>query len=405
MNTTFYAANDFIRREATAFYILLRYLLLLIFPHPLSYDYSYNQIKIQTFNNFPAIAGILIYFALVIYSFININKKNIIGFAILLYLITLAPVANVFLVIGSVMAERFMYIPSLGFCMILSYFLIKFTKTSAIFKDGNLLQFFKINSTVLIIVLIIIMVYSVITYSRSMVWKDDVSLFGHDVKIAKNSARAHYQWARSLSRYQYPKEENKEKQNEILDEAIKEYKLALDIDIDYYGYRLLADCYDRKRDILNSIKYYEIAKSFNNWDKITFYNELGYLYLNNKQFDKALDILDSAAKYYPNDYKPHFNKGFSYNAKNNFQSALIEFQKTIELNPQFEQAYIQIGLILNMGKHYQKALEYFNKASQIDPMDINAVYYLGITYQNMGDNNMAKNFLDRASQMKNGQGK
>ena len=279
MNTTFYIAHYFLNREATAFYVLLRYIILLIFPHPLCFDYSYNQIKIQSFNDLPAIAGFVIYAFLLVYAFIKIRKKAILSFAILFFLIALVPVSNVFLVIGSTMAERFMYIPSLGFCMVIAYFIIRITNRSVNFRVENLQDFFKTNSTILIITLLITFAYSAKTFTRTGVWYDDVSLFGHDVKIAQNSARAHYQWARSLSRYQLPKETDPERQKAIVDEAIKEYTSALNIDIDYYGFRLLADCYDFKRDIPDAIKYYEIALGFHNRDEITFYNELGYLYL------------------------------------------------------------------------------------------------------------------------------
>ena len=400
MNTTFYAAGTFLKRLATAFYILLKYLILLIFPHPLSYDYSYNQIKVKTFSEILPVFGVLVYLGLFIFAIFKARKRSVISFGILFFLIALSPVANIFLVIGSVMAERFLYIPSLGYCLIIGYLLIKATKTNQIFKGESLSQFFESYKLILLIILVITFAYSVKTYYRSKVWKDDVSLFGHDVKIATGSARAHYQWARSLSRYQYPKEENKEKQAQIIDEAIKEYKLALDIDIDYYGYRLLADCYDYKRDFPNAIKYYEIAKTFNNSDRTTFYNELGYLYLNTYQFEKALVELDSAIKYYPDDFRPHFNMAVGYNAIKKYGPALVEFQKSISLNPGFEPAYVQAGAILLMDGQYSNSLGLFTKASQIDPKEFDAVNYIGLAYQKLGDEKTASVYFEQSAKMR-----
>ena len=51
LNNTLNAATDTGSRYATAFYILLKYIGLLIFPHPLSYDYSFSQIKVQKAKN------------------------------------------------------------------------------------------------------------------------------------------------------------------------------------------------------------------------------------------------------------------------------------------------------------------------------------------------------------------
>lgn len=401
MNLTFYLAHDFISRQATAFYILLRYIFLLIFPHPLSFDYSFNQIKIQTLSNLPAIAGIIIYIVITIYAIINIKKKSVVAFAILLYLIALSPVANVFMVIGSTMAERFMYIPSLGFCMIVAYFLIKLTKTDNIIKTSNISDFIKTYSLALIITFVIITAYSVKTFSRTKDWKDDATLFGHDVNIATNSARAHYQWARSLSRYQYPMEKDKDKQMQLLDEAIKHYKLALDIDVDYYGYRLLADCYHYKGDMENAIKYYETAMNFNNPDRITFYNELGYLYLNTKQLDKAQNILDSAIKYYPNFNLPYFNKGIVLYKKGNYPESISALLKAIELEPKYEQAYIETGVAYGLNKQYTQALEYFNKALELNPDNIHTHEFIGTTYQLMGNAKTAKTYFDKVNAMRN----
>src|SRR6187401_935338 len=112
LNNTLYAAPDFASKYATAFYILLRYIGLLIFPHPLTSDYNYAQIKIQTFSDPVSLLGILIYAAIGAYLIFNFRKKSIIVFGILFYLLSLAPVSNIFFLGGSSMAERFMYIPS-----------------------------------------------------------------------------------------------------------------------------------------------------------------------------------------------------------------------------------------------------------------------------------------------------
>ncbi len=202
LNNTLYAAPDFISRYATAFYVLLRYVVLLIFPHPLSCDYNFAQIKIQTLNDPAAVMGILFYLGIGIYSIINFRKKSVIVFGILFYLITLAPVSNIFFLGGSTMAERFMYMPSFGFCLVLTYFLLKFTKTESIkWSYKNLAEFFSVNRALFLIVIGITVLYSVKTFSRNKDWKDDMTIFSHDVRISKNSATAHYIFGRTLSRF------------------------------------------------------------------------------------------------------------------------------------------------------------------------------------------------------------
>jgi hypothetical protein len=154
LNNTLNAAPDFISRLATIFYILLRYVVLLIFPHPLTCDYNFAQIKIQTLSDPAAVPGIILYAGMGIYSLISFRKKSIVAFAILFYMITIAPVSNIFFLNGSTMAERFLFIPSLGFCILLAYLLIKLTKTEKIkSRFRNLAQFISFNSTLFLLVL------------------------------------------------------------------------------------------------------------------------------------------------------------------------------------------------------------------------------------------------------------
>ena len=199
LNNTLNAAPDFISKYATIFYILLRYVVLLIFPHPLTCDYNFNQIKIQTLQDPASLIGIVFYLGLGIYSIINFRKKSIIAFGILFFLITLAPVSNIFFLGGSTMAERFMYIPSLGFCICLTYFLIKLTKTESIkSRFKNLSKFFSFNSALFFLYLGIIVLYSFKTFSRNKDWKDNITIFGHDVQISENSVTAHFIQGSSL---------------------------------------------------------------------------------------------------------------------------------------------------------------------------------------------------------------
>ncbi|MGI8580735.1 MAG: protein O-mannosyl-transferase TMTC1-related protein [Chitinophagaceae bacterium] len=223
LNNTLNGAPDFISRQATAFYVLLRYVRLLIFPHPLSCDYNFAQIEIKNLSDPAALFAIVLYFALGIYGLINFRKKSIIAFAILFYLITLAPVSNVFFIGGSTMAERFMYMPSLGFCIILTYFLIKLTKTENLkSRFSNLSKFFSVNSFLFMFVFGFIILYSVKTFSRNKDWKDNVTLFGHDVNVSENSATAHFILGTSLLYDVYPNEKDKVKQDSLLNDIISE---------------------------------------------------------------------------------------------------------------------------------------------------------------------------------------
>jgi hypothetical protein len=61
--------------------------------------------------------SIIIQLGLLLYAFLKVKKKHVLSFAILFFFLAMAPVANILLLIGSNLGERFLYIPSFGFCV------------------------------------------------------------------------------------------------------------------------------------------------------------------------------------------------------------------------------------------------------------------------------------------------
>jgi tetratricopeptide (TPR) repeat protein len=86
---------------------------LLVWPARLSADYSYNEIPVAI--DVKAIAACVVCVAAVGLGIRAWRRHRELSFAILFFFVTLAPVSNVFLLIGSIMGERFLYLPSVGF--------------------------------------------------------------------------------------------------------------------------------------------------------------------------------------------------------------------------------------------------------------------------------------------------
>jgi len=75
----------------STFLIFLWCLRLVWFPHPLSYDYSYNQIPAASFSSPFVILGILLAVALGYFSFRRPLKRSPIVFGMQVFCVTLAP--------------------------------------------------------------------------------------------------------------------------------------------------------------------------------------------------------------------------------------------------------------------------------------------------------------------------
>ncbi|HNW69994.1 MAG TPA: tetratricopeptide repeat protein [Bacteroidales bacterium] len=402
LNSSYYnsllAAPDFLSQKATAFYMLLRYVFLLIFPYNLSYDYSFAVIQNQQILSPGAIAGIVLYLFIGIYAIIKIRKKDPIAFAILFFLLTLAPVSNIFFLIHWTMAERFLFMPSLGFCLVLALLLIKITKTE-IYKSKfkTIGQLIKTNAGLFILLCIITGLYSFRTTTRNPDWKDSTALFSHDVKVVPNSARAHFNYGNVLLFTLYPQEKNPERQLGLLKSAVKEYAAAATIFPDFsYAYYYLGGAYFKLGDAGNAIINYEkAARYFHPAAPAPLYCDLGLLYCNEKQYGKATSILDTCVKYYPGHTDAYAKKSFVYLSEGKNEEAIAECDKLLKIDPENIFAYMNKGCgYINM-KQYAQGIEALNQGLKIDSTNAECLRFLGIAYMNLGDSLTASRYFEK----------
>jgi hypothetical protein len=106
---------DFWTARLTAIRVIGKYLGLLLWPGALSADYSYNQVPLFRANNPAALLGVAVCAALATAAVWAFRRNRTVFFFVALFFVALAPVSNVFLHIGTIMAERFLYLPALGF--------------------------------------------------------------------------------------------------------------------------------------------------------------------------------------------------------------------------------------------------------------------------------------------------
>ncbi len=114
------------------------YLKLLFFPHPLTHDYYPHQIAITDFSN-PLVWLILLgCVALIAYSIWNLRMKTVPAYAILFFIFTFSITSNLFFNVGTFMNERFVFVPSAGFTLLVGWWLymLATAKTPALQKTA-----------------------------------------------------------------------------------------------------------------------------------------------------------------------------------------------------------------------------------------------------------------------------
>lgn len=220
MNNPFLHATA-TEKNATIFYTLLLYLKLLLFPHPLTHDYYPYQIPILDWSDFRAMAGLLVYAALGAFALFNFKKRSIPAFSVLYFLFTVSIVSNLFVPVGTFMNERFLYMPSLGFCILIAYWLVE--KIPALVRKSALSA-----AAVPVIFGIFIVSYSFKTLQRVPEWKDILTLSRSAATVSTNSARANSFYAYELYRTSLGIAGTKEKLK-MMDEAMPYVERALKI--------------------------------------------------------------------------------------------------------------------------------------------------------------------------------
>lgn len=374
----------FIEKFATVCWILLKYLLLLIFPHPLTSDYGFNQIPAIGLTDPKAIASLIIYGGLFVFALKNLWRKNgtfqpsnlptfqtIAAFSILYFLITISIVSNFFFLIGTTMGERFAYISSLGFCLILAAVLLRITN----FSNHELRKDIFKNAKFTFPLLLIIIPYSYKTLTRNPDWKNNEALFTADVKTSTGSANAHYYFANTMFT-SHMNDEPSAKRDSLFAEAKKEFRRAMEINpYFHYCYYNIGLIWEKLGNPDSAIFYHEktiALKPENTMAQYMAKGALGLVYGKLKgDADKAMPLLKEASAWKPEDPGYHENLGICYAMKGDFDNSIREFELGLEYKTELkkEDARVLMNLALswqNKGNK-QKADKYFQKAFQLDP--------------------------------------
>lgn len=181
------AAETMNESIGTTIFCMGLYLQTLVFPYKLSCDYSYNSIPLKGMGNPVMIFWLLAYLFLIIIAIKGFRKKSIFSFCILWFFITISIVSNIFILSSNGYADRFLYTPSLSFSLAIAFALYKF---AGIQPGQPILSSFTVSKSLSFGVLLAISVlFFIKTISYVPVWKDQMTLYGYNLKIHPQNSR------------------------------------------------------------------------------------------------------------------------------------------------------------------------------------------------------------------------
>jgi tetratricopeptide (TPR) repeat protein len=368
------AANSFMDQKGTALGIMVRYFVKLIYPYEMAYDYSFSQIPITGFFSLLSLTGLTMLSAFV-YLFLKFYKRDpFISISIGFILFPLLLTSNLFFTIGATAADRFLFVSSIGSCMLMVYLPYKFLKPAnhpVVLKWGTFTVF---------------LIFITMTLGRNKAWKNNFTLFEHDVNVVKNSARAHYNYGTGLM------ELAKENTDQRLSKAKQELEKSLEIDPNYYDALInLAAVHGRLKSYPASIDLYRRAININKNNK-DVYGNIGESFFRNDQPDSAVVYLRKAHSLFNNDSETYNFEGTSLFKLQKYEEACKAFEAGIEKDSSSFSIYLNYGNALAMSNHDREAIKAFEKSYSLKPDNSQALYFIAITYNKMGDSTNANKY-------------
>src|SRR5665213_111497 len=285
-------ADSFLTREASAIYLAGLYLKLLIFPHPLVFDYATKQLGLVTVGDWRFLVSFIIYGGALVYAIMKIKQRDWISFGILFFFISFSVTSNVIIFGGTHFAERFMYAPSLGFCIIIAELLNKFINrvTEKGKQTWSLKTLMSSRPMLRNIVVVITLLFVIKTVAQNPVWTDNISLFENGIKVSPLSYRTHVALAEDLSKETYLKRFPPEEQKKILARAANEEKICLSLYNDIIAYNYLGNIYYLEGKYDSAYYYFNKGMSYEPDNKDMSFNTA--LMLNRlKRYDEAIPCL------------------------------------------------------------------------------------------------------------------
>jgi protein O-mannosyl-transferase len=385
---------DYMRNFVSPFWLNNRYV-----------DYFYPSI----FAYYKVGAGFLLLFSAVAASAYLIVRKNdkLFFFVLFWFILSWLPASNI-VPISTRMADRYIYLASVGFFVFFSWavvYLINFLPVVVKSAKG------RENTFLFSIIVVIIVFVSSLSIIRNNVWQNSGTLWNNSLSrdpqnlIALNNyglwllRQGEVKKAKKyflLTSYIKPSEELPLKNlgrlymmEGELDKAELVYKKILEFHPDsMLAHRMLWGLLEKQGRGMEAEDHINFILSDNASDTVAL-NQKGLILYDSGNYSQAEDLFKKAIENFPSDPELHFNLGVTLQKTGRPDLAFKSFAKAAEIKFDFALAYDRMGQILYGKKDYKGAMDMYDKA-------LNAHSGLGDIYCDIGNVFFAQNDFEKA---------
>nr|XP_032619872.1 protein O-mannosyl-transferase TMTC1 isoform X4 [Chelonoidis abingdonii] len=364
-------------RFLTYSYLLAFNSWLLLAPITLCYDWQVGSIPlIESIWDVRNLATVLLVVVMILLSLHCItafkkleHREVLVGLLFLVF--PFIPASNLFFRVGFVVAERVLYMPSMGYCILFVHGLKKLC--AWLNRWGA--------TALTLCALLLLLLFSWKTVKQNEIWLSRESLFSSGVQTLPHNAKVHYNYANFL------KDQGRNS------EAIYHYKTALKLYPRHAS--ALNNLGTLTKDSVEAKEYYRRALQLNPQHNRALFN-LGNLLKSQGKKEEAVFLLRDSIKYGPEFADAYSSLASLLAEQEQFKEAQEVYQAGIENCPESSDLHNNYGVFLVDTGAPERAVSHYQQAIWLSPNHYVAMVNLGRLYRSLGQNKQAEAWYKRA---------
>jgi tetratricopeptide (TPR) repeat protein len=224
------------------------------------------------------------------------------------------------------------------------------------------------NRGLLFLFSVVLVLFSVKTFSRNLDWKSNFTLLQRDVKTNPNSARIQYSLGSTYVFELMEKEKDLQRKRELLQEGVKHLQRGTQL-LPFYGdaWFNMGFAYNQLEDYPNAATCF--VKGFEYTKKPTQeqYIGAGIAYGKNGDYKKAVPMFRTVLAKNDTSFDAYNNLGMFQSTAGQYDSAIINLKKAIEVKPGGSEAYYNMGNVYAYRQNFSSAIDWYKQALERDP--------------------------------------
>lgn len=189
------------------------------------------------------------------------------------------------------------------------------------------------------------------------------------------------------------------------EEALQDFNTAISLNPTYAAvFVQRGKIYADKGFIDKALSDYQLARSINplSTKKLEYsaiLNNIGTIYINRNNYQKAIIAFDEAIEADDRWYEPYLNRGIAYRSVNDFEKALNDLNTAIKLKPEMGKIWYNRGLTYKEKMEFDRAEKDLIHSTTFPDTDIRVYYLLAEVYRELKMFNTATDFYKKAIEL------